>query len=155
MHLSVCSSPFSGISLCIGAAHPLLLAPSTTLRTADLLDLGVSGGSESLTGRFSVDLESAAGRPKAQRTKPSCSTQNLNYGRRWDCAPNSQHGVLMMVCLITSLLGGPCSKRLERSSRNHSPVATFSSLQTVPTAEWTQQPSGVCSNMTNPPKSAK
>lgn len=36
-----------------------------------------------------------------------------------------------MVCLTTSLLRTlPCEKRLARSSRNHSPVTTFSSLPT-------------------------
>lgn len=48
-----------------------------------------------------------------------CSTH------RW----HSLGGQLRMVCLMTSLLGTPCSKRLDRSSRNHSPVTTFSSLQ--------------------------
>lgn len=41
---------------------------------------------------------------------------------------NSQAGLLRMVCLITSLLITFCSKRLDRSSRNHSPLTTFSSL---------------------------
>lgn len=117
-------------SSCVWAAHPLLLAPSTTLRMADLLDFGVSVASKSLaTDRFSVDLLSAASRSKTQRASAE-RPQNTNDGGFWDREPHSQHGMLMMVCLMASLLGTPCSKRLDRSSRNHSPVATFSSLQT-------------------------
>lgn len=124
LHLVVCLRPFP--SACVWAAHPLLLAPSTTLRMADLLDFGVSVASKSLaTDRFSVDLFSAASRSKTERASANV-TQNTSH-----LGPNSQYGMLMMVCLMASLLGTPCSKRLDRSSRNHSPVATFSSLQTV------------------------
>lgn len=72
------------LSLRIWAAHPLLLAPSTALHTAALLDFGLPAVSKSRTNRFSVDLLFAASRSKAQRTKPSYSTRNLHYGSRRD-----------------------------------------------------------------------
>lgn len=116
----------------IFTTYPFLLAPSIMFWIALLWDFGVSGRCDSAgTGMFSVDMLSVA-----------CHKNINNPLIQWAlilptniyCHRNSNShsllGLLRIVCLITSLLGTPCSKRLDRSSRNHSPVTTFSSLQT-------------------------
>lgn len=128
-------------------AYPFLLAPSTALNIALLLDLGVSGLSDwAGADRFSVDFLSVACDQKHQQTVNTftiyptllhltyCTHRPLYkehlsqfWAHQWSGSPV---GLLRIVCLITSLLSTPCSKRLDRSSRNHSPVTTFSSLQT-------------------------
>lgn len=138
------------ISLCSWAAHPLLLAPSTALWMADLLDFGVSLASKSLAiDRFSVDLFFAASHSKTQRMSAN-STQDTNYGiflgpwaklTAWD----AHDGVFDRVSAGHSLLKALGPLLQEPLSCRHLQLPA----NTTVTPEWMQQPSSVCLNMTN------
>lgn len=94
------------------------------------MDFGVSGLSDSDgADKFSVDFVSVTCDQTQQeevQTKSIIAVDSSQFAKRG----NSLVGLLMIVCLTTSLLSAPCSKRLDLSSRNHSPVTTFSSLKT-------------------------